>query len=254
VQSQTKFVVICLTVLTWSPHSLFAQVPLELNPHTPDLTIRSVEPAAFNGISPTPFGLTRQDLNVLREMFPTVPAICPTRKVRTDVRVDHHTLEAHLVGTSSAYQVIHGVQISRGRFLTDEDILQRRNVAVMGEQQAQRLFQDVDPIGQSIRVGHDYYLIVGLIGQPLKRIGDRDANVFIPFTTMWARLGDLDSQRESGNIYMKMFELSSIEFQLNDDTDRRVMMRAVRQVLETLHDDQTYTIDAPSEAGKEVVP
>lgn len=248
---------ICLTlsiIVCMTPRGALQADDTELNSRGPDFVVESKRPTNQSALATEPYGLTRHDLDVLAETLPENVTICPTRTIRAEVRVDDRNLTTHLVGTSPEFQIVHGLGISRGRFLTNEDLRWKRNVAVMGEQQALQLFLDRDPIGQSIRVGQHYYLIVGLIKQPLKWGRDNRADIYIPITTMHSRHGDQDIQRRSGSFYFQQFELSSIEFLLTQKEDVPAVSKAVLQVLDSLHDDDSYTILIPSTPVEEVAP
>lgn len=60
------------------------------------------------------------------------------------------------------HQIVEGTRITKGRYLNDLDIAEKRKVAVMGEEVADFLFGQADPIGEYVRVNNIAYEVVGV--------------------------------------------------------------------------------------------
>lgn len=76
--------------------------------------------------------------------------------------------------------------VTRGRFLNDRDLAERRKVAVIGRRVHEILFEpDEEPIGDRIRINGVYFMVVGVFdSDDAGDRGDRDTQtIFIPFTT-----------------------------------------------------------------------
>ncbi len=82
-----------------------------------------------------------------------------------------------------------------GRFLNERDVREMRKVVVIGKAVREQLIpQDVEPIGQYIKISGVYFQVIG-VTKTLRtgQQGERDANtLFVPFTTMKAsfNIGD----------------------------------------------------------------
>lgn len=67
------------------------------------------------------------------------------------------------VGTSAAYEDMYGLRVDQGRFLSWLDNGQRQRVCVLGRQAAKRLYPTVWPLGERLRLGRDWYTVIGVL-------------------------------------------------------------------------------------------
>jgi putative ABC transport system permease protein len=76
-------------------------------------------------------------------------------------------------------------ELKDGRLYTAIDNLHRTNVAVIGADVAQRLYEGEDPIGKPIQVDGHTYEVVGTLGKRKAFLGDNgnDRVVYIPYFT-----------------------------------------------------------------------
>ena len=82
----------------------------------------------------------------------------------------------HLIGSV--------VELSGGRHLLREDEDHSRNVCVIGSEIAANLFPSLDPLGRTVKVGMDNFLVVGVGKEKGKILGfSQDNYVRIPITT-----------------------------------------------------------------------
>tara|TARA_R110000868_G_scaffold45595_3_gene151171 strand:- start:1795 stop:3057 length:1263 start_codon:yes stop_codon:yes gene_type:complete len=71
-----------------------------------------------------------------------------------------------------------------GRFINDEDIVQARKVAVIGERTEKEIFEkDENPIGAFIKVDNIYFQIVGVHKFVPGGGFESDGDIYIPYTT-----------------------------------------------------------------------
>ena len=93
-------------------------------------------------------------------------------------------------GVGEQFADIRSWPIESGMFFTSREVAARAPVAVLGKTVADQLFPDRDPIGQQIRVGRVPCTIVGVLAAKGSTPfgGDQDDVVFIPWTTVQARM------------------------------------------------------------------
>ena len=78
------------------------------------------------------YGLTRDDFRVLsRTLASRINGIVPMREVMLDVRHINYNVSARVVGCTPEYMEMNHLQLATGRFLTDKDLHDRLNVAVL---------------------------------------------------------------------------------------------------------------------------
>jgi putative ABC transport system permease protein len=104
-------------------------------------------------------------------------------------------------GVTAAYQVIQDYSFARGRPLTDIDDRERRQVAVVGADVADHLFENVDPVGRDIRILGSRYTIVGVIAKKGRVLGQSfDGFVLLPLSSFEALYG----RRKTTTVSVKM--------------------------------------------------
>jgi putative ABC transport system permease protein len=135
--------------------------------------------------------LTNEDVDAVRRQIHEAEIVCP-----------HNQLNGYNGGNpvtrgkkSGGFSVLgeipdiaqeQSIPIIAGRFLNENDLTERRKVAVIGLRVQDLLFdKGENPIGQSIKVKGVYFMVVGLF-KTERTGGDADREmqtVYIPFTT-----------------------------------------------------------------------
>jgi len=109
------------------------------------------------------------DLEAWGESFQHVAALNATETV---VLAEGEQLRARVYGVTPSYAVVRNRQVTKGRWLAEGDQRERRKVAVLGAELAEKLFGTQDPIGRNVKVGNDVFRVVGVES----RIGNNMAN------------------------------------------------------------------------------
>lgn len=132
--------------------------------------------------------LTREDARRLTEMCPdleTVEFMNETVGGQQVIRYGgEKTPPIQLIGCGTGFTRVFTMQVGRGRFITDQDLLYRERVIVLAHGPARDLFGDLDPIGRYVRLDGKPYHVVGTL-EPLKHIvgGMAENFALIPHTT-----------------------------------------------------------------------
>ncbi len=149
--------------------------------------------------------ITESDARAVIDAVPQAVAIslqsgfpAPTADIRWSTR----TLgSVAIFGVTPAYQVVQDYKFASGRPLTDVDVRQRQAVAVIGADVAEKLFENVDPLGKPIRVITATYTVVGVIEKKGRMLGQSfDGFVLLPITTFESLFG----RRRTTTISVKM--------------------------------------------------
>jgi putative ABC transport system permease protein len=95
---------------------------------------------------------------------------------------------ANVDGVSTNYDQIVNLGIREGRWLTEADNLQRRNVIVIGVDAREALFPNPDesPIGKVVRMNGDTWEIIGVVEKRKSGFfgeNEEDRKVFMPYRT-----------------------------------------------------------------------
>jgi putative ABC transport system permease protein len=151
-------------------------------------TDRHTGPAAG---SPEAVSLVEDDFAVIVERVGNIRAAAPVRD-RRDVDVtygDQFTL-TRVFGVIPIWAEIRDFGAVRGEFITDDDVASSSRVVLIGQTVKRNLFGDVDPIGETIRIGDVAFVVKGeLEPKGISAEGrDRDDRMVIPFSTFYMRL------------------------------------------------------------------
>ena len=172
------------------------------------------------------YGLTYQDGARIQATIPGIVRVLPIRIIRENVRFAQNSIPCQVIGTMPFYTEVVGVDVVRGRFLTDMDERHHDNVCVLTAGLAQRLFPYQDPLEQSVKVDMFYYRVVGLVRE--KNMADQrtqsgrtegeplDNNVYIPLATARARFGDIIQRRTASSFEVEKVELHQLTVQMRD--------------------------------------
>jgi putative ABC transport system permease protein len=99
--------------------------------------------------------------------------------------------DVFVFGVTEEYQTVQDYRFEKGRPLSELDVRERRNVIVIGPDVAEKLFEDVDPIGKEVRVQGRRFEVVGVTGRKGRVLGQSfDAFMLMPisaFETIWGR-------------------------------------------------------------------
>ena len=109
--------------------------------------------------------------------------------------------EVAIFGVTAPYQVVQDYTFSSGRPLTDVDVAQRRSVAVIGADIAEKLFEQVDAVGKDIRVLGNHFTVVAVVEKKGRVLGQSfDGFVLLPLTTFESIFG----RRKTTTVSVKM--------------------------------------------------
>ena len=99
-----------------------------------------------------------------------------------------------ITGTTPDYFTVRAWPFADGGSFSTDDVRLAANVAVIGETVRQNLFGSQEPIGQTIRIGNNPFIIVGvLIAKGQSGMGqDQDDAVYIPITTLQKKITGQD--------------------------------------------------------------
>jgi putative ABC transport system permease protein len=109
------------------------------------------------------YGLTYTDLRRIRESIPGVVVVVPGRIIRNFVWNARWRADTEIVGTVNWYPEMRKLRMIEGRYFSDTEMEEARNVCVLGARAAGVLFPMGSPIGGNVRVGSDYYKVIGVI-------------------------------------------------------------------------------------------
>ncbi len=139
-----------------------------------------------------PQPLTLSDAEAIGDPLqaPDVAAVTPVIMGNANVSYYSEQTSTQIEGVTANYSQVRNYATTEGRFITDEDLLGRTSVAVIGPQTADKLFgRKAGVTGETIRIEGQPFRVIGVL--ELKggsAFGSQDDVILLPFTTAQARL------------------------------------------------------------------
>jgi putative ABC transport system permease protein len=124
------------------------------------VTVRPRPPGAGEK---TPPALPAAVAASLARVVPGVRAVAPLRVAELPAEVGGRRADVIAIGTTPAYREATRLELAAGRFLADVDVVDRKRVAVLGASAARSLFPLGSPLGETVRLGGDWYQVVGVL-------------------------------------------------------------------------------------------
>jgi putative ABC transport system permease protein len=207
------------------------------------IMVRSVKPPAeklsTQGI--TPYGLTRDEFDMLVQTIPTITSAIPIREFRRQFQFETQVIDGRLVGCTPEYAEVNKLKVAQGRFLSEVDDFKRDNVCVLAAKVAERLFPVQDPIGKRIYMPEstDFYMVVGVLEpkNATAAIGgsmsaqDFSGDIYIPIMTLRQRIGDAVRRQVGTSFEYESLELNQITLRVKSVSDVRRTAMLVENAL-----------------------
>jgi putative ABC transport system permease protein len=189
------------------------------------------------------FGVTRADLEVIRENFPDAEAIVPLKELGGQVLRGSMRKTSQCFGTTPDLIHVANLTVERGRYLNESDMEQRSMVAVIGSEIAKQFFPLEDPIGQTLRIDSRVVTIIGVLspvglagGAGAALIGrDLNLDMHIPFTSAREVFGDLVVRGQSGSFQANETQVSEVYITVADRDRVIVDSQRLRRILDSRH-------------------
>jgi putative ABC transport system permease protein len=139
-----------------------------------------------------PKPLTLSDADALRDQFaaPSVEAVAPALQGNGTVSFGGEQTSPQIFGVTPDYFQVRNYNITEGEFITEEHMLGRASVVLLGPEVAETLFGHSDGVtGETVRIEGQPFRVIGVLeSKGGGSFGSQDNVVIIPFTTAQARL------------------------------------------------------------------
>jgi putative ABC transport system permease protein len=199
------------------------------------------------------YGLKYDDYDRLLATVPTIKKSLPIREIRKQIRHLNLYLDGRVVGTTRDYAEFNMLEIERGRFLTESDNEKYENYAVLASDTAKTLFPYEDPRGKSIKLGSDYYTVVGVTKERASTAGiggslaaqDFNKDVYIPLNTCKLRFGERIMNSRAGSMEFEETQLSQITLQVGNIAEVKPSVPIIDAAVTPYHPKKDTTMVVP---------
>jgi putative ABC transport system permease protein len=234
-----------------------------------NIILRSVKPPEEQKVSDKAnqsyvlqYGLTYTDIMRIKDTIPGVTVVVPGRLMREYVWNISRRCDCEILGTVPWYPQMRNHRIAHGRFFTEQEMEDRANVCVLGSEMVKALFPLESPLGKDVRVGSDYYDVIGVMepgGKAPKSAEGSEAaetvkaaanRMYIPLETAKTRYGELLMKRRSGSFEAERVQLHEVTVKVHSPDEVPSVAEAVKDVMDRNHKKKDYDVIVPLELLK----
>ena len=128
------------------------------------------------------------------EIFcPSVKRVIPIKQLNGRLISDEANINTTVAGTTVDYTEVNNYEVAQGVFISEEDNRERRQVIVLGSQTAVDLFEDDNPIGESVKLNYNgrifQFTVIGVMKEKGGSMaGNLDEWAYIPLLVAMDRL------------------------------------------------------------------
>ena len=139
-----------------------------------------------------PKPLTLEDANAIADPFaaPSVAAVAPVLWGNGEIAASGEQTTTSIIGATPEYFPLRNYTLSEGEYLTEEYLLGRASVVLLGSEVADKLFGRQEGIvGETVRIEGQPFRVIGVLASKGGgMLGSEDDRVVVPFSTAQARL------------------------------------------------------------------
>jgi len=136
--------------------------------------------------------LTIGDADALQDRFaaPAIEAVAPALEESAVVSFGGEQTSPQLFGVTPEYFQVRNLTLAEGEFITEEHILGRASVVLLGPEVAETLFGHADGVtGETVRIEGQPFRVIGVLeSKGGGAFGSEDNQIIVPFSTAQARL------------------------------------------------------------------
>jgi len=136
---------------------------------------------------------TKDDIQKLRDESSFASAISGVVMTNAQVFSSEGNTQVQVQGVEPEFAYARNFHVNSGYFFDEEDLQHRNRVAVLGRTTAANLFSiEEDALNQQIRIGTNYFTVIGLLERKGAGLGgnDQDDIILLPLDTAMTRLNN----------------------------------------------------------------
>jgi putative ABC transport system permease protein len=178
------------------------------------------------GVTQSEVTLTSRDSDAIAKECPSVLAASPMVATTGQVIYGNSNFSPReMHGVSSDYLVVRNWPVHNGAFFTERDVHSANKVCVIGYTLVAKLFQTIDPVGQSVRIKNIPFQVIGVLERKgANMVGqDQDNIVLMPVSTVRKRLEG--SEFDNVNAILASARSTELMAQARNEIDELLLER-----------------------------
>jgi putative ABC transport system permease protein len=189
--------------------------------------------------------LTMRDADALRDQLaaPSIEAVAPTLEIGGEVTFGGQLTSSPMIGVTPEYFQVRTVRLAEGEFITEEHVLGRASVVLLGHEVAQTLFGHADGVtGETVRVEGQPFRVIGVLeSKGGGEFGSEDDQIIVPLTTAKARLMGPKSGQAGDRIDVIYVQAASGELVSQAMEEMAQVLRARHRITDGIDDFTIFT-------------
>jgi putative ABC transport system permease protein len=221
-----------------------------------NIIITSVKPAdeesrgTVSPFSMSMYGLLYDDQQRAGQSFKAIQRTVPVKLVRKEGRLRERKLDMRIVGTTPDWFDLVRRSVSAGRTITPRDAQRHAGVVVLTEYGARRLLATEASLGESLRIGGEYYEVIGIVRSESGQGGaiqtpDQEIDAYIPIEVARERYGDLSVIVTSGSMLREQVELHQLIVEVDTLENVEAVAAGLERMLKQYHPKVDYRLSVP---------
>jgi putative ABC transport system permease protein len=234
----------CVIVLMSIGQGTQLTITKSLNSLGPNLVFVQPGTASQGGIrgaSGSALSLTLEDAQAIAASVPNIVAVAPSNTSGGQVIAGNQNMFAQFTGVTPDYGEVNNIQVVGGDFINQDQYNNAAKIALIGPTISTTLFNGDDPLGKTIRIGNNIFVITGVLqskgGSP---ITSTDSTILIPLSTFQEMVATLTvtGQHEIGIIAI---QATSKDLSATVKNDVTALLRSRHQIASGADNDFTVT-------------
>ncbi len=194
--------------------------------------------------------LTLEDAEAIEDQVSNIAALAPQLTTGSQVIAGEENTSATITGTTSEYRVAYNVELAYGTFFSDYDYERGAKVAVLGATVADELYGDLNPVGQSIKIGRTVARVIGVLEEKGASFTSADDAILMPLTVVQQTAAQ---QRTATGEHV----ISMIGISVSEKGQSEEVVNEITEVLRTRHrllpaDEDDFNILSAEEIAAQV--
>ena len=131
--------------------------------------------------------LELSDVKAIQEGVPTVEAISPEVRRYYPFNFNERIRSYSVAGVYASFERIREAAVAAGRFLSEDDVLHRRRVVVIGDNIRKELFSGLPAVGSELKINGVRFTVIGVLDkktQITNYANPDDMSAFVPLSAL----------------------------------------------------------------------
>ena len=183
----------------------------------------------FSDTIRNPKPLTLGDAQAIGDPFqaPSVEAVAPALQGNAELSFGGERTSTQLFGVTPEYFSVRNLVLTEGGYITEEHILGRASVVVLGPETAEAIFGHADGVtGETVRIEGQPFRVLGVLeARGGGMFGSEDNIAIIPLSTAQARLIRRSTNDRMDIVFVQAIDAESVDSAIEE----------ISQILRTRH-------------------